>query len=267
MPPPPSSSSSLSFLFLLSPFFFSFPKYLLRHISSGPGSEEAVQLKSRAQPWTVTPVVRGERPSALRGSKGLLPGSPVRAAKCHTCEQQNVSCGTKISPPSWSSPARIIILTCQVSVCGVGFPERAICGGQVLDEKFGIVKGTMTTTHSYTGDQRLLDASHRDLRRARAAALNIVPTTTGAAKAVALVLPSLKGKLNGTAFRRPVSCFSHPAKDALHCPDSPWRRLRKAHWTAERGWKGPSCINGRRNPTECTCSCSVLTWPAQTHRS
>jgi len=62
----------------------------------------------------------------------------------------------------------------------------------VLDEKFGIVKGTMTTTHSYTGDQRLLDASHRDLRRARAAALNIVPTTTGAAKAVALVLPKLK---------------------------------------------------------------------------
>lgn len=55
----------------------------------------------------------------------------------------------------------------------------------------------MTTTHSYTGDQRLLDASHRDLRRARAAALNIVPTTTGAAKAVALVIPSMKGKLNG----------------------------------------------------------------------
>lgn len=66
-----------------------------------------------------------------------------------------------------------------------------------MDEKFGIVKGTMTTTHSYTGDQRLLDASHRDLRRARAAALNIVPTSTGAAKAVALVLPKLKGKLNG----------------------------------------------------------------------
>ena len=68
---------------------------------------------------------------------------------------------------------------------------------QVLDERFGVVKGVMTTTHSYTGDQRLLDASHRDLRRARAAALNIVPTTTGAAKAVALVLPQLKGKLNG----------------------------------------------------------------------
>ncbi|KAK9918184.1 hypothetical protein WJX75_002057 [Coccomyxa subellipsoidea] len=75
---------------------------------------------------------------------------------------------------------------------------------KVLHEKFGIVKGTMTTTHSYTGDQRLLDASHRDLRRARAAALNIVPTTTGAAKAVALVLPELKGKLNGIALRVPT---------------------------------------------------------------
>jgi len=75
---------------------------------------------------------------------------------------------------------------------------------KVLHESFGIVKGTMTTTHSYTGDQRLLDASHRDLRRARAAALNIVPTTTGAAKAVALVIPEMAGKLNGIAFRVPT---------------------------------------------------------------
>ncbi|KAF8780139.1 hypothetical protein HU200_001800 [Digitaria exilis] len=75
---------------------------------------------------------------------------------------------------------------------------------KILDQEFGIVKGTMTTTHSYTGDQRLLDASHRDLRRARAAALNIVPTSTGAAKAVALVLPQLKGKLNGIALRVPT---------------------------------------------------------------
>nr|TKR75382.1 glyceraldehyde-3-phosphate dehydrogenase B, chloroplastic isoform X1 [Populus alba] len=75
---------------------------------------------------------------------------------------------------------------------------------KVMDEEFGIVKGTMTTTHSYTGDQRLLDASHRDLRRARAAALNIVPTSTGAAKAVSLVLPQLKGKLNGIALRVPT---------------------------------------------------------------
>ncbi|NJN20290.1 MAG: type I glyceraldehyde-3-phosphate dehydrogenase [Leptolyngbya sp. RL_3_1] len=75
---------------------------------------------------------------------------------------------------------------------------------KVLNDNFGIIKGTMTTTHSYTGDQRLLDASHRDLRRARAAALNIVPTTTGAAKAVALVIPELAGKLNGIAFRVPT---------------------------------------------------------------
>lgn len=75
---------------------------------------------------------------------------------------------------------------------------------KVLLEKFGIVKGSMTTTHSYTGDQRILDGSHRDLRRARAAALSMVPTTTGAAKAVALVIPELKGKLNGVAVRVPT---------------------------------------------------------------
>lgn len=75
---------------------------------------------------------------------------------------------------------------------------------KVLNDKFGLVKGLMTTTHSYTGDQKILDASHRDLRRARAAALNIVPTSTGAAKAVALVLPELKGKLNGIALRVPT---------------------------------------------------------------
>ncbi|MBV8884666.1 MAG: type I glyceraldehyde-3-phosphate dehydrogenase [Chroococcidiopsidaceae cyanobacterium CP_BM_RX_35] len=75
---------------------------------------------------------------------------------------------------------------------------------KVLHEHFSIIKGTMTTTHSYTGDQRLLDASHRDVRRARAAAMNIVPTSTGAAKAVALVLPALKGKLNGVALRVPT---------------------------------------------------------------
>ena len=75
---------------------------------------------------------------------------------------------------------------------------------KVLDQSLGIVKGMMTTTHSYTGDQRILDASHRDLRRARAAAVNIVPTSTGAASAVALVYPPMKGKLNGIAMRVPT---------------------------------------------------------------
>ncbi|HKL83109.1 MAG TPA: type I glyceraldehyde-3-phosphate dehydrogenase [Desulfobacter sp.] len=75
---------------------------------------------------------------------------------------------------------------------------------KVLLENFGIVCGLMTTIHSYTGDQRLLDFPHKDLRRARAAALSMIPTTTGAAKAVSLVLPELEGKLNGLAVRVPT---------------------------------------------------------------
>ncbi|MCX7695262.1 MAG: type I glyceraldehyde-3-phosphate dehydrogenase [Caloramator sp.] len=79
---------------------------------------------------------------------------------------------------------------------------------KVLDEKFGIVKGLMTTVHSYTNDQRILDLPHKDLRRARAAAESIIPTTTGAAKAVGKVLPNLKGKLNGFALRVPTPTVS-----------------------------------------------------------
>ncbi|MGI6189278.1 MAG: type I glyceraldehyde-3-phosphate dehydrogenase [Clostridiales bacterium] len=79
---------------------------------------------------------------------------------------------------------------------------------KVLHDKFGIKKGLMTTVHSYTNDQRILDLPHKDLRRARAAALSIIPTTTGAARAVALVLPELKGKLNGFAMRVPTPTVS-----------------------------------------------------------
>ncbi|PLS17963.1 type I glyceraldehyde-3-phosphate dehydrogenase [Bacillus sp. M6-12] len=75
---------------------------------------------------------------------------------------------------------------------------------KVLNDKFGIKRGMMTTVHSYTNDQQILDLPHKDYRRARAAAENIIPTTTGAAKAVALVLPELKGKLNGMAMRVPT---------------------------------------------------------------
>lgn len=75
---------------------------------------------------------------------------------------------------------------------------------KILLENFGIKYGLMTTVHSYTGDQRLLDFPHKDLRRARAAALSMIPTTTGAARAVALVLPELSGKLNGLAIRVPT---------------------------------------------------------------
>ncbi|NPV71859.1 MAG: type I glyceraldehyde-3-phosphate dehydrogenase [Firmicutes bacterium] len=79
---------------------------------------------------------------------------------------------------------------------------------KVVHDNFGIKKGLMTTVHAYTNDQQVLDLPHKDLRRARAAALSVIPTTTGAAKAVALVLPELKGKLNGFALRVPVPVVS-----------------------------------------------------------
>ena len=75
---------------------------------------------------------------------------------------------------------------------------------KVLDTKFGILKGSMTTIHSYTNDQPILDFPHKDLRRARAAAINMIPTSTGAAKAIGLVMPNLKGKLDGYAMRVPT---------------------------------------------------------------
>ena len=79
---------------------------------------------------------------------------------------------------------------------------------RVLQNEFGILKGSMTTVHSYTNDQRTLDLPHEDLRRARAAALNIIPTTTGAAKAVFLVVPEMKGKLDGVSLRVPTPTVS-----------------------------------------------------------
>jgi len=79
---------------------------------------------------------------------------------------------------------------------------------KIIDEEFGIQRGLMTTIHSYTNDQKILDLPHTDLRRARAAGISMIPTTTGAAKAVALVLPQLKGKLNGMAIRVPTPAVS-----------------------------------------------------------
>lgn len=79
---------------------------------------------------------------------------------------------------------------------------------KVIDENFGIKRGLMTTIHSYTNDQKILDLPHKDLRRARAAGISMIPTTTGAAKAVSLVLPQLKGKLNGMAIRVPTPAVS-----------------------------------------------------------
>jgi glyceraldehyde 3-phosphate dehydrogenase len=90
---------------------------------------------------------------------------------------------------------------------------------KVLHEKFGIEQGLMTTIHAYTADQRLQDMPHKDLRRARAAAVNLIPTTTGAAKAVGLVLPELNGKLNGFSVRAPVITGS--VVDLVFNPSNP----------------------------------------------
>ncbi len=90
---------------------------------------------------------------------------------------------------------------------------------KVLNDRFGIEQGLMTTIHAYTADQRLQDMPHKDLRRARAAALNLIPTTTGAAKAVGLVLPELNGKLNGFAMRAPVATGS--VVDLVFTPSQP----------------------------------------------
>jgi glyceraldehyde 3-phosphate dehydrogenase len=90
---------------------------------------------------------------------------------------------------------------------------------KVLNDSFGIEQGLMTTIHAYTADQRLQDMPHKDLRRARAAAVNLIPTTTGAAKAVGLVLPELNGKLNGLAMRAPVITGS--VVDLVFTPSQP----------------------------------------------
>jgi glyceraldehyde 3-phosphate dehydrogenase len=90
---------------------------------------------------------------------------------------------------------------------------------KVLQEKFGVQKGSMTTIHSYTNDQNVLDFPHKDLRRARAAALNMIPTTTGAAKAIGLVMPELKGKLDGYSMRVPTPNVS--AVDLVAVLDKP----------------------------------------------
>ncbi len=97
-----------------------------------------------------------------------------------------------------------------------------------LNDELGIVKGLMTTVHAYTGDQNLLDGPHKDLRRARAAATNIVPTSTGAAKAIGLVLPELKGKLDGYALRVPTRPARPPTSPSRPAARPPSRRSTRS---------------------------------------
>jgi glyceraldehyde 3-phosphate dehydrogenase len=110
---------------------------------------------------------------------------------------------------------------------------------KVLNDAFTIERGLMTTIHAYTGDQNILDGPHRDLRRARAAALNIVPTSTGAAKAIALVLPELKGKLDGFALRVPIPTGSATDLTVTVSRDTTAEEVNAAFKAAADGpWKG-----------------------------
>ena len=106
---------------------------------------------------------------------------------------------------------------------------------KVLDDNFGAVRGLMTTAHAYTNDQRILDLVHRDLRRARAGAINIIPTTTGAAKAVGEVLPKLKGKMNGLALRVPVPNVSIVDLTALLGKEVSAEEVNEAYKQAAEG--------------------------------
>ncbi len=106
---------------------------------------------------------------------------------------------------------------------------------KVLHDSFGVEKASMTTVHSYTNDQRILDLAHKDLRRARAAALNIIPTTTGAARAVGKVLPALNGKIDGYALRVPTATVSVTDIVAIVGKDTTKEEVNAAYKAAEQG--------------------------------
>jgi glyceraldehyde 3-phosphate dehydrogenase len=106
---------------------------------------------------------------------------------------------------------------------------------KVVQDNFGIAKALMTTIHAYTNDQRILDLPHKDLRRARAAAMSIIPTTTGAARAVALVIPELKGKFDGYAMRVPTSTVSVVDFTATLEKETTTEELRAAFKKAAEG--------------------------------
>ena len=125
----------------------------------------------------------------------------------------------------------------------------------MLDDLFGIEKGLMTTIHAYTQDQNLQDGPHKDLRRARAAALNIVPTSTGAAKAIGLVLPQLKGKLDGYALRVPIPTGSATDLTVTVGKEATVEEINAAY---EGGGRGPaaraSCATARTRSSPPTSS-------------
>ena len=133
--------------------------------------------------------------------------------------KHHLECGAKkvlLSAPGKGGDVKTIVMGAnEKQVKNLNICSNASCTTnslipvvRVLDEEFGIEKGFMSTIHAYTNDQRLLDLPHKDLRRSRSAAANIIPTTTGAAKSVGEVFPHLNGKMDGLAFRVPIPCGS-----------------------------------------------------------
>lgn len=119
---------------------------------------------------------------------------------------------------------------------------------KVLNDTFGVEKGLMTTIHAYTNDQRILDFPHSDLRRARAAAENIIPTTTGAAKAVGKIIPELNGKINGIAIRVPVKCGSITDFVAVLKKDATKEEINSAFKAAASGGKMKGILEYTEDP-------------------
>ncbi len=131
-------------------------------------------------------------------AKAHIDGGAKKVIISAPASNEDVTIVMGVNHTSYDADAHHIISNASCTTNCLGPMAKA------LHEEFGIVKGLMTTIHAYTQDQNLQDAPHKDLRRARAAALNIVPTSTGAAKAIGLVMPELKGKLDGYALRVPV---------------------------------------------------------------
>src|SRR6188472_424049 len=131
-------------------------------------------------------------------AKAHLDGGAKKVIISAPASNEDVTIVMGVNHTSYDADAHHIISNASCTTNCLGPMAKA------LHEEFGIVKGLMTTIHAYTQDQNLQDAPHKDLRRARAAALNIVPTSTGAAKAIGLVMPELKGKLDGYALRVPI---------------------------------------------------------------
>lgn len=129
-------------------------------------------------------------PHLQGGAKRVIISAPSKDADATICMGVN---------PQVYDPSKHKIVSCASCTTNCLAPMV-----KVLDDNFGVVRGTMVTIHSYTNDQRILDLPHKDLRRARAAAVSMIPTSTGAAKAVGLVIPHLKGKLDGFAIRVPT---------------------------------------------------------------